>query len=343
MTGLTLVRAERVEDAVGAAGGGAAGREGATYIAGGTTVVDLMTLGVLDPAVLVDIRSLRDEHGAVTIVGEHLHIGALATMADVAGHPDVARLAPAVVDAIRQAASPQIRNAATIGGNLLQRTRCAYFRDLGSACNKRRPGSGCAAVGGDSRGLAILGTSDSCIANYPGDLAVALVALDARLDVAGIDGSRRDLAVEDLHRLPGDRPDLETTLATGELITDVRIPDGRWGSSVYVKVRDRASYAFALTSAAVALRLDDAGRVADVRVVLGGLAAKPWRCRPAEDLLRGQSLTAESAWAAAGTCFVDARPDATQAFKADLGRRTVVRALLDAKSQADLSVRPTGR
>ena len=337
MTGLTLVRAEGVGDAVGAAR-----RGGATFIAGGTTVVDLMTLGVLDPAVLVDIRSLRDEHGAVTVADGHLRIGALATMTETARHPDVARLAPTVVDAIRQAASPQIRNAATIGGTLLQRTRCPYFRDTGAPCNKRRPGSGCAAIGGDSRGLAILGTSGSCIANYPGDVAVALVALDARLDVAGTDGSRQDLAVEDLHRLPGDRPDLETTLATGELITAVRIPDRGWHGSVYVKVRDRASYAFALTSAAVALQLDDAGRVADLRVVLGGLAAKPWRCRQAEDLLRGEPLTAETAWAAAATCFVDARPDATQDFKVDLGRRTVVRALLDAKTRADLSDRPKG-
>ncbi len=303
------------------------------YLAGGTTVVDLLKLGVLTPRVLVDLTALSDSLAEISVDADGLSVGALATMAEVAAHPDVARAHPAVVQAIGSAASAQLRNVATIGGNLLQRTRCPYFRDGVSACNKRAPGSGCTAVGGDTRGLAVLGTSDACLANYPGDLAVALTALDASVSVATADGGAYELPVADLYRLPGDRPDLETVLAPGDLVTAVRVPDGGWQASVYVKVRDRASYAFALTSAAVALRSQPDGRIADVRVVLGGLAARPWRCREAEELLRGGPLTPETAAAAAATCLVDARVDQARAFAVELGRRTVVRALLDAHAR----------
>ncbi|MEM9777522.1 MAG: FAD binding domain-containing protein, partial [Chloroflexota bacterium] len=231
-------------------------------------------------------------------------------------------------DALRLAASAQIRNAATIGGNLLQRTRCAYFRDKHANCNRHTPGSGCAAIHGDSRGLAILGTSSHCIANYAGDLAVALVALGASLTVVAPDGKARVMQVEDLHRLPGDRPDIETNLKDGELITHIHVPRREWDASLYHKVRDRASYAFALTSAAVAVRFRNR-RVDEIRLALGGLAAKPWRCHAAEAYLQGQPLTIATATEAAELCFEGAQTDEHRAFKLELGKRTVIRALLD--------------
>jgi xanthine dehydrogenase YagS FAD-binding subunit len=303
------------------------------YLAGGTTVVDLMKLGVMAPDLLIDLQELRAHHAGVRAEAGEVVVGALTTMAEAAAHPLLAARAPAVVDALRLAASPQIRNAATIGGNLLQRTRCPWFRDGRSPCNKRRPGTGCSATGGDTRSLAVLGTSGACIANYPGDLAVALTALGAHVDTLSGDGHGRRIPVGDLHRLPQDRPDLETVLEPGELLTAVRVPDDAWDASLYVKVRDRASYAFALTSAAVALRRDG-DLVGDVRIAVGGAAAVPWRCRTAEDLLRGAVLTPERAAAAGAECYRSSRADSARAFKVDLGARTVLRALLDAWSRA---------
>jgi len=325
----TLERASDATDAVRRfhePGGGPR----SVYHAGGTSLVDLMQLGVMEPDRLVDILDLRTAHAGVAADARGVTIGALATMSEVAAHPEIRARWPAVASALDQAASAQLRNVATIGGNLLQRTRCTYFRDRDSPCNKREPGAGCAAMGGRTRELAVLGTSPHCIANYPGDLAVALVALDATVNILGVDGVERTLPVEALHRAPGDRPDVETMLAPGELITAVGIPDGAWDTSLYLKVRDRASYAFALASAAVAIRFEQ-GRVADVRIALGGLATRPWRCREAETALRGRSLDVSSAEACAALCLKGAEVDEERAFKVELGRRTVIRALLSTR------------
>ncbi len=321
---------ERAVDAADAARRFAAA-PGAEFLAGGTTVLDLMKLGVLEPARLVEILDLRPDYDAVVSGEDGATIGALATLAEVAANPAIRTRWAAVAQALDQVASPQIRNAATVGGSLMQRTRCAYFRDPASACNKRRLGAGCAALaGGHTRDFAVLGTSAYCSAAYPGDLAVALVALDASLTILGADGiTDRCLLADDLHREPGDRPDLDTTLAPGELILVVRLPERRWDASLYLKLRDREAYAFALASVAVALRME-AGRVAEARIALGGLAARPWRCRAAEARLQGRSLDRRLAEEAAALCFEDAETDAARGFKVELGRRAVVRALLDA-------------
>ncbi|MEO1192362.1 MAG: FAD binding domain-containing protein [Pseudomonadota bacterium] len=277
-----------------------------TFIAGGTTLVDLMKLGVVAPETLVD---LADQPAGITLDAAGLRIEAGATMAAVAAHPGVAERFPAVAQALQQAASPQIRNMATIGGNLLQRTRCTYFRDKASACNKRDPGSGCSAIGGDERGLAVLGRSPSCIANYAGDLAVALVAHKAEITVLGRDGKSRQLPIGDLHRLPADRPHIEHGLAQGERIAAVWVPDQAWSFSTYVKLRDRASYAFALASAAACLRMAADGLVVDASLALGGMAAKPWPCPQAAALLVGHRLSQDVAEAVADRAYEAAEGD----------------------------------
>lgn len=231
----------------------------------------------------------------------------------------------ALVQSLVQAASPQIRNMATIGGNLLQRTRCPYFRDAASVCNKRRPGSGCSALRGDRHGLAILGTSDHCLATYPGDLAVALVALNARVELRAQDGIERILPVQDLHVLPGDTPNIETVLAPGELITAVQVPHRSDTKSVYIKTRERASYAFALASCAVDMRLDDEGRVEDIRIALGGIATKPWRCEAAEALATGKRLDAVLVAAVVNNCLSDVGTSETA--RHGVAARTIERAL----------------
>ena len=310
----------------------AAGAAGAQYLAGGTTLVDLMKLDVLRPTTVVDINALDREHGEIRADADRLRLGALARMADVADHPAVRRDYPVVAQSLDLAASPQIRNMASLGGNVLQRTRCNYFRDTSwSACNKRNPGSGCAAMDGVNRRLAVLGVSDHCLANYPGDFAVALAALDAAVDVEGA-GGRRVIRFEELHRLPGDTPHIETNLKPGELITGFSVPAGPWTRrSLYLKVRDRQSYEFALASAAVALDLG-AGIVREARIGLGGLAAKPWRSPEAEAALRGKPLTEATANAAAEAAFARAVVHGELAFKPELGRRTLVRALLQAQA-----------
>ncbi len=258
---------------------------GGRYIAGGTTLIDLMREEVERPERLIDINRLPLRE--IRVSDDAITIGALARMADVAAHPDVGRLQPLIAESLVEGASPQLRHMASIGGNLLQRVRCPYFRALDAACNKRVPGSGCAAIGGVNVSHAILGTSDHCVATHPSDLAVALVALDATVHTRSQNGGRRFL-VEELHRLPGDTPHLEHTLEPGELITAVEVPIGsRPWRARYLKVRDRASYEFAVASAAVALDIDR-GIVRQARIAVGGVATRPWRLRDCEAALAGR-------------------------------------------------------
>jgi xanthine dehydrogenase YagS FAD-binding subunit len=303
----------------------------AQYLAGGTTLIDLMKLDVMRPDVVTDINALeRNGSGTVDVGDGGLRLGALVRMSAAADHPEIRKNYPVIAQALQLAASAQIRNMASLGGNVLQRTRCTYFRDTSYAnCNKRSPGSGCAAMEGINRQHAVLGTSDQCIASYPGDFAQALVALDAQVEIAGPNGMRR-IAFAQLHKPPGNTPHVETTLGRGELITAFSIPATPFAKrSLYLKVRDRASYEFALASAAVALDLDN-GTVRDVRIALGGVAALPWRARDAEEQLRGQKLEDKSLNAAALAAFANARPREHNAFKVELGKRTLVRALRQA-------------
>ncbi|MBK1658311.1 FAD binding domain-containing protein [Paracraurococcus ruber] len=300
-------------------------------LAGGTTLLDLMKLDVLRPERLLDIRPLESRLGAIRLDGQGLRLGALARMAQVADDVEVRREFPVLAESLALAASAQLRNMATLGGNVLQRTRCSYYRDVSyAACNKRNPGSGCAALDGYNRLHAVLGTSEHCIASYPGDFAQALMALDAVVEIEGPQGGR-SMPFAELHRAPGDRPDIETTLRPGELITAFQVPAGPWAKrSRYVKVRDRQSYAFAAASAAVALDLDG-DRVRGVRIALGGVATRPWRATDAEAALAGQRLDEASAMRAAEVAFRDARTHGENDDKPELGRRTLVRALLEAQ------------
>ncbi|GAB3151809.1 xanthine dehydrogenase family protein subunit M [Amycolatopsis stemonae] len=302
-----------VEDALASSG---------TFLAGGTTLVDLMKLDVLTPQHVLDINEVP-LRGIDTTDG--LRIGALERMSAIAAHPQVY---PAISRALLLSASQQIRNMASIGGNLLQRTRCSYFRDVAMPCNKREPGSGCPALEGANRMHAILGTSDSCAATHASDVAVALVALDARLSLADAEGTR-EVALRDFYQLPGDTPALENDLRPGELITEVRVPRLDWAvNSTYVKVRDRQSYEFALCSAAVALDVRD-GVVADARIAAGGVGTVPWHLPAVEDALRGAPATQASFEAAAAVAAEGAEPLPDNAFKVPLLKRTIVRALLE--------------
>lgn len=302
---------------------------GAAYLAGGTTLVDLAKLDVMHPASLVDVNALQARHGKVSADAGGLRLGAFARMAEAAENPAVVSAYPVVAQSLQLAASPQIRNMASLGGNVLQRTRCTYFRDVTwAACNKRSPGSGCSAIGGNNRGHAVLGTSDACIAMYPGDFATALAALEATVELTG-PGGPRVVPFEALHTLPGAAPNVETTLKPGELITGFHVPAGPWTKrSMYLKIRDRASFEFAAASAAVALDLDG-GRVRAARIGLGGVAAKPWRSREAEAALVGQQISEQTAAAAADAAFSGARGHGHNDYKLKLGRRTLVRALLE--------------
>lgn len=302
-----------VEDALGSAG---------TYLAGGTTLVDLMKLDVLTPQRVLDINDLP-LRGIDTADG--LRFGALERMGDIAAHPGVY---PAISRALLLSASQQLRNMASIGGNLMQRTRCSYFRDVAMPCNRRSPGSGCSAISGVNRMHAILGTSDSCVATHASDVAVALVALDAQVVLASAEGTRT-VALTDFYRLPGDTPEIEHDLRPGELITEVRVPRLDWAeNSTYVKVRDRQSYEFALCSAAVALDVRD-GKIANARVAAGGVATVPWRLPAVEEALRGAELTEEAFAAAAEAAVEGAKPLSGNVFKPSLLKRTIVRALLE--------------
>lgn len=302
------------------------------YKGGGTTLIDLMKLDVMQPATVVDITAINDPSmRRIDRTDDELRIGSLVSMAQLHADPSVVRDYPILTESLWQAASQQLRNMARLGGNVLQRTRCSYFRDTSyDQCNKRVPGSGCAALDGFNRGHAVLGTSEHCIALYAGDWAASLMALDAQVELLGLSG-RRAIAFADLHRLPGATPHIETSLAPGELIMAFTIPGGPRRRSLYRKVRDRESYAFANASAAVAIEMDG-DVLRDVRIGLGGVATIPWRARRAEALLRGRTLNEATAGAAAEAEFADAQPRGNNGYKVALGKATLVRALLDAQA-----------
>ena len=300
------------------------------FLAGGTNIIDFMKLGAWEASALVDVNDLEREHGAITTGPDGLRLGALVRMSQAADDPTVNRDYPVIAQSLKLAASAQLRNMASLGGNVLQRTRCTYFRGTDYAqCNKRRPGSGCAAIGGDNRTHAVLGVNDRCISNYPGDLAQALVALDARVETLGPRGPRT-LRLEELHTGP-ERPEVETVLAPGELITGFVVPAGpHTRRSLYVKVRDRESYEYGLATAAVALDLAPDRTVRDARIAMAGVAYKPWRAHAAEAALRGRVLDEAAAQAAGRLALHGATTHGHNAYKPDLGARTVARALMQA-------------
>ncbi|MGA0598358.1 FAD binding domain-containing protein [Enterovirga sp. CN4-39] len=313
----------------------------AKFIAGGTNLFDLMKMDVERPGKLIDVTRLPLQDVEGTAAGG-FRIGALVRNTDLAYHPEVERRYPMLSSAILAGASQQLRNMASVGGNLLQRTRCAYFYDLVTPCNKRAPGSGCSAVGGLNRGHAILGTSDSCIAVHPSDMCVALAVLDAKVHVTGAAGERV-VPIGEFHRLPGDTPERDTNLGANELITSVELPpQGFSANYTYLKIRDRLSYAFALVSAAVGLELEG-DRIRDARFALGGVAHKPWRDAEAEAALRGRTADDTAFGQAADILLRDAKAFGHNTFKIDLARRVLVRALSQAargtpQSQADKKI-----
>ncbi len=322
MNPFNYARAESAADALSRAGN-IAGR----YIGGGTNLVDLMRETIERPQALIDVTGLSATINETQDGG--LLIGAATRNTALAEHPLVRARYPVLARAILAGASAQIRNMATVGGNLLQRTRCTYFYDnVGSRCNKREPGQGCDAIDGFNRIHAVLGTSPggdtatACVATHPSDMCVALAAIDAIVHISGADGER-SLPLVELHRLPGDRPDLDTVLQPGDLITAIELPAASWlANSTYRKVRDRASYAFALISVAAALRIED-GRIAEARIALGGVAHKPWRARKAEALLASGPANAQAFRAAAEAELADAAPLRDNAFKIPLAIRTI--------------------
>jgi len=296
-----------------------------SFIAGGTDLMQLWKNNVAPASLVVDLDGL-DLRG-ISVGADELRIGALATMAEVAEHPEVKRRVPAASEALLAAASPQIRNMGTAGGNLLQRTRCGYFRDVGFACNKRAPGSGCPAIQGENRELAILGGSAQCIATHPSDFPVALVAARASVEIHGADGERRSVELASFYRLPGGTPQIETVLRPGDVITAILVPDAPANMrATYVKVRDRQSYAYALASVAAGIELRD-GAVHDVRLAAGGVGTRPWRLDASEAVLRGQTLSQALIEQAAAHAAEGAQPQSKNAFKVTLLRNTVRRAL----------------
>src|SRR5215207_2203936 len=304
----------------------------AKFLAGGTNVLDLMKEDVERPTALVDITRASLAQIRETVGG--ISIGALATNTTTANHPVVRRDYPLLTQAIVAGASGQLRNMATNGGNLLQRTRCQYFYDVATPCNKRDPGSGCGAREGLNRMHAILGWSDRCVATYPGDMANALYALEAVVRVRGAGGRERTIPIGEFHRLPGDTPEKDNNLQHGELIVAIELPRSNFAkNSYYLKVRDRASYAFALVAVAAALELDG-GTIRQARVVLGGVAHKPWRSREAEAALSGKPVSEESFRRAAEAALHGAKPLAHNAYKVELGKRAIVRALMRASKLA---------
>lgn len=321
MRDFSYIRADNVE-----AARNAAALPGAMLLAGGTTLVDLAKCGVAEPAALIDISHIEGLAG-IDVGADRALIGALAKMSHVADHAGIKSHFPAVSEALWQAASAQLRNMATIGGNLMQRTRCPYFRDPANfpACNKRSPGSGCSAIGGVTRGHAVLGTSEACIATYPGDLAIALVAFEAEVDLGA-----RKLKVEDFFLAPGATAEREHDIHPGEVITAIEIPGSAAARrSTYIKVRDRQSYEFAAASAAVGLELDGDGRtIRDIRVALGGVATKPWRAREVEAALKGKQLTEDVVRKASELAMADAVDHGANHYKIALAPRVVARAIL---------------
>jgi len=323
MDAFRYTRAERIEDAIAASG------PATRFLAGGTNLVDLMKSRIERPEHVIDISRLP--LGTIEeLPGGGLRIGALVPNSDCANHALVRKRYPLLSQALLSGASPQLRNMASVGGNLLQRTRCYYFMDDAfDACNKRRPGSGCAALEGRNRIHAILGASESCIATHPSDMSVALAALDAVVVAQGRSGTRR-IAFADFYRLPGDTPSRDTNLEPGELITAVELPRNAFAErSHYLKVRDRASYAFALVSVAAALDVQD-GVIRGARVALGGVAHKPWRALESERLLIGAPVEPRAFDVAALACVAGAKPRRDNAFKVELAQRAVARALRSA-------------
>lgn len=308
------------------------GANGAAYLGGGTNLVDLMRERLAEPSMLVDVSALPAAVDETADGG--LMIGAATRNTALAEHRLVRSRYPMLTRAILAGASAQIRNMATVGGNLLQRTRCTYFYDAeGSRCNKRAPGTGCDALGGFNRIHAVLGASDACVATHPSDMCVALTALDAIVHVDGAKGSRT-LPLAELHRLPGDRPDRDTVLEPGDLVTAIELPPLRFGAnSTYRKVRDRSSYAFALVSVAAAVEMDG-DRIADLRIAFGGVAHKPWRASTAETMLRGRPAGHQAFLDAAAAEFADARPLRDNGFKPALAGRTMA-AVLGALTKGD--------
>jgi xanthine dehydrogenase YagS FAD-binding subunit len=320
MQEFTFVQPGSPQDAIAAASA-----KGAKYIAGGTDLLQLMKDDVESPAQLVDLEpvGLSD----IETDADGLRLGAMARMSDVAAHHAVRQDWPVISEALLASASPQVRNMGTIGGNLLQRTRCGYFRDTGFACNKREPGSGCPAIKGENRVLAILGGSDNCIATHPSDLAVALTALDATVHLHGADGAERQVPIGEFYRLPGDTPNIETELQPGELITGVTVPRSASArNSHYLKLRDRASFEFALVSVAVAVEVAN-GSIGDIRLAAGGVGPRPWRLTEVEAALYGKNPSDALLRQAASLAGEGARPARQNGFKQTLLRGAVLRAL----------------
>ena len=303
-------------------------RPGAAYLAGGTNLLDLMKGDVARPEILVDIGRLAGLDKIETLADGTVRIGALVRNSDLAYHHDVARRFPAVAEALLSGASAQLRNAATVAGNLMQRTRCAYFYDTAAACNKRDPGHGCDAKGGENHLHAVLGWSEHCIATHPSDFCVPLVALDAVVEIEGRKG-RRDVPLEAFHLLPGGTPERESVLEPGDLIVALRLPPSGAAFSAhsrYLKVRERTSYAFAVVSVAASLHLDGSS-IVEARIGIGGVALKPWRSREAEGMLVGRTCEDTAFAEAAAIALAEARPSGDNAFKIELARRVLVRAL----------------
>jgi xanthine dehydrogenase YagS FAD-binding subunit len=323
MKNFDYVRPATISDAVAAAA-----EPGAVYLAAGTNLLDLMKGGVSRPTRLVDVTRLPGLDRIAHLPDGSIRIGALVRNADLAHDAGFARSYPAVAEALLSGASAQLRNAATVGGNLLQRTRCGYFYDTASACNRREPGTGCDARGGENRLHAVLGWSESCIATHPSDFCVPLVALDAVVEIEGRTG-RREVTLEALHCLPGETPQRETVLEPGDLIVALRLPADAAAFAAhtrYLKVRERTSFAFAVVSAAAGLRIEH-GRIRDARLALGGVAARPWRARAAEKILAGTSPGQDVFRRAAEAALAEAKPSGDNQFKIELARRILMRAL----------------
>jgi xanthine dehydrogenase YagS FAD-binding subunit len=326
MNPFDYLRATTIPEAVAAVA-----RPGSVYLAGGTNLLDLMKGNVVRPDNIVDITRLPGLSDIEFLADGDVRVGALVRNGDLARHETFARMFPAVAEALLSGASAQLRNAATVAGNLMQRTRCAYFYDPASACNKRDPGAGCDAQGGDTRLQAVLGWSEHCIATHPSDFCVPLVAFDAIVEIDGPQG-RRDVPLDNFHLLPGTTPQNETVLAPGELIVALRLPveAARFAAHArYLKIRERTSYAFAVVSAAAGLRLDG-NRIVEARLSLGGVALKPWRARQAEAALAGRDADQAAFADAASLALAAARPSGDNAFKIELARRLVIRALRQA-------------
>lgn len=310
--------------------------QNAVFLAGGTNLVDLMKVGVARPDRVIDITGLPDMDRVDYLADGSIRIGALVRNTDLACHPQFSRDCPAVAEAILSGASGQLRNAATAGGNILQRTRCAYLFDLASPCNKRDPGAGCGARHGENRSMAVLGWSESCIATHPSDFSVPMAALDAVVEIVGPAG-RREVAMVSFHTLPGGSPERETVLAQGELVVALRLPPSAKTFAQhtrYLKLRDRTSFAFGVVSAAAGLVLKD-GVITDARLALGGVALKPWRARDAEAALFGQPAGEALFRSAADIALAEARPSGHNAYKIELSRRLILRTFMAAQTGGD--------